>query len=455
MTQAALTYAQNHQTDFLEDLKTLLRIPSISTQSDHNTDIEKAAQWLADKMTAIGLKQVALYPTAKHPVVYGEWLEAGPDAPTALIYGHYDVQPPDPLNLWETPPFEPTVRGDNLFARGATDDKGQIFIHLAAVESVLQAEGKLPINVKFMIEGEEEIGSLNLGAFIAAHANLLTATCALISDTAFTAPGQPALVYGLRGLAAFEIEVHSARQDMHSGLYGGAVHNPLVALAEIIAGLHDEACRVTIPGFYDEVVPLEEEERRLLAQTPNTIRQETGIKEFWGEPAYTPTERTTVRPTLEVHGIVGGYTGEGTKTVIPAWAKAKITMRLVSNQTPQKMEQLLTDYIRQITPNTVTTKVTASDKGLPALVNRHDPAVTAASQAYEQTFGRGPVFIRSGGSIPVVPLLQHHLDLPVVMMGFGLMDDNLHAPNEKFYLPNFFGGIEAAIRFMHLYASKS
>lgn len=452
MSKAALKYAQKHQADYLEQLKALLKIPGISTQTEHTSDIKKTAEWLMTYMEAIGLQNVALYPTELHPVVYADWLNAGPDAPTVLIYGHYDVQPPDPLDLWTTPPFEPTVRGDDIFARGATDDKGQLFVHLAAVDAVMRTDGKLPVNVKIILEGEEEIGSLHLEAFVAAHADLLAADCAVISDTAFVSPGQPAMVYGVRGLAALEVSVQTAKQDLHSGIYGGAVHNPLQVLAEIISALHTPTGEITVPGFYDDVLPLDAAERELIAALPDTLQQETGVRKLWGEPDFTPMERTVARPTVEVHGFVGGYTGEGTKTVIPALAKAKLSMRLVPNQEPKKAYEQLADYIRQLAPDTVTVTTRLTDTGLPGVINLDDPAIVAASNAFEAVFGKAPVFNRSGGSIPVVAMMQHYLNLPVAMIGFGLTDDNLHAPNEKFHLPNFYGGIQTVIHFMDEYA---
>ncbi|MFQ5575625.1 MAG: dipeptidase [Anaerolineae bacterium] len=452
MSKEAIKYLRSNRRRYLETLKTFLTIPSISTQSEHKADMQSAAAWLVETMTSFGLAQAKLHPTPGHPIVYGEWLGAGPTAPTVLIYGHYDVQPPDPLDQWNSPPFEPTVRGEDLFARGATDDKGQLFTHLAAVDALLKTEGKLPLNVKFLIEGEEEIGGLNLDRFIADNLSLLNADCALISDSPFVGRGQPAIVYGLRGMVQFELQARSAGHDLHSGAYGGVVHNPINALAKIIAAMHNENNGITIPGFYDDVLPLNESERVMLEKLPEAFLEETGARKLWGEAQFTARERVGVRPTFDVHGIVGGYTDEGQKTVIPAAATAKVSLRLVPNQDPHKVTDQFTQYVRSLTPDTISLEVVRQSWGYPALIDRNDPAITAASKAYEQAFKTKPLFAREGGSIPVVATLQHLLNLPVAMMGFGLPDDNLHAPNEKFHLPNFYRGAEAGIHFMAHYA---
>ena len=453
MPSSPIDYAKNNRARYLDMLKELLSIPSISTQSVHAGDIQRCAEWLTQTMNNIGLKNVAIYPTSGHPLVYGEWLEAGPTAPTVLVYGHYDVQPPDPLELWETPPFEPSVRGDNIYARGATDDKGQLFPHLAAVDALLKSAGALPVNIKFIIEGEEESGGENLEPFIESHQDLLAADCALISDTPIISPEQPSIVYALRGVVALEIEVVSAKRDLHSGQYGGAVHNPLLALSQILSAMFDENNRVTIPGFYDDVTPLNDEERALLAKLPDTLLQETGARALWGDPAFTPIERVSARPTFEIHGIVGGYSDEGVKTVIPAKATAKVSMRLVPQQTPAKIVQRFTDYVNSLAPDTIELKIRQQGlAGEATLIDRNDPAMQAASNAYQAAFQRRPIFAREGGSIPVVSAFQNLLNMPVVMMGFGLTDDCLHSPNEKFHLPNFYRGIETSIRFMQEYA---
>jgi len=450
MSKAALDYSKNHQSDYLAALKDFLSIPSISTQSEHVADIQRAAEWLAARMTAGGLENVQIMPTGGHPAVYADWLHAE-NAPTVLIYGHYDVQPVDPIDLWDTPPFEPTVRNNYIFARGATDDKGQMFIHVAAVEAILATDGKLPVNVKFLLEGEEEIGSKNLENFIASHVDLLKADAALVSDTHILSPDQPSVAYGLRGLAILELEVKSASQDLHSGQYGGVIHNPLTALVEMLAKMHNENGTVTIPGFYDDVLPLSEEESAMLKAVPENYLAETGATKLWGEAEFHPNERTGARPTLEIHGIVGGYIGEGSKTVIPAGAFAKLSMRLVPNQDPEKVIQQFIDYVAQITPATVRTEVRQADRAAASIVDLNDPAIIAMSNAYELGFGKKPLFSREGGSIPVVLLFQKYLGLPVALMGVGLPDDNLHSPNEKFFLPNFYKGINSSIHFMDEY----
>ena len=453
MRNDALNYAKNHRTEYLNELKELLSIPSISTQSEHANDVKAAAQWVANRLTAAGVENVQIMPTGGHPVVYGDWLNAG-DAPTVIVYGHYDVQPVDPLDLWKTPPFEPDIRDDYIYARGATDDKGQMFAHIAAVDSILKANGSLPVNLKFLLEGEEEVGSKNLENFITTHTDLLAADCALISDSHILSPAQPLVAYGLRGLAIFELEVRSADHDLHSGQYGGAIHNPLTALVEILSKMHNENGTVQIPGFYDDVLPVSAEEHALMEQLPNHILEETGAKKLWGEKEFSPHERTSARPTFEIHGIVGGYTGEGSKTVIPARAFAKLSMRLVPNQDPDKVARQFEDYVAQIAPDTVDVEIRAFDRVPASLVDRHDPAIEAMTKAYEASFGNTPLFAREGGSIPVVLMFQQHLGIPVALMGLGLPDDALHAPNERFYLPNFYRGIEASIHFMHEYAGK-
>lgn len=453
MVDPVVAYAQSHQANYLAQLQAFLRHPSISTQDEHAEDVRRCAAWLVDFMQSIGLKHCQLISTAGHPVVYGDWLAAGPEAPTLLVYGHYDVQPVDPLEAWQSPPFEPTVRGDNLYARGATDDKGQLFIHLAAVDAWLKQHGELPVNIKFLLEGEEEIGSRNLEAFIREHADLLQADAAVISDTSMNQPGQPVMVVGLRGLAAFELRVQSANQDLHSGMYGGVVHNPLLALAEMLSKIN-QGGKITIPGFYDDVLPPEREADFDPAAGTELYRHETGAPHLWGEADYSPRERIGSRPTFEVHGIVGGYTAPGVKTVIPAEATAKITMRLVPHQDPHKIARQFEAYLQLLAPSTVQAELTYLGGTIAGLIDPNDPVIRAAAQAYADGFGAGPLFEREGGSIPVVTMFQQHLGLPVAMMGYGLSDDNLHAPNEKFHLPNFYQGIETSIRFMQAYARE-
>ena len=447
-----LDFARSHRDEFLAELEAFLRIPSVSTQDEHKPDVEQAAAWLRDRLLDAGFPKAEVMPTAGHPVVYAEWMAAGADAPTILIYGHYDVQPPDPFDLWETPPFEPTVIGDDLFARGASDDKGQLYVHVKAAEAFRETEGAPPVNVKCIFEGEEEMGSPSLEPFIREHQDLLAADVAVISDTGMLGKGIPSIVYGLRGLAYVEVEVTGPDHDLHSGIYGGAVLNPANALCAMIAQLHDEEGRVTIPGFYDRVRRLSDEERAELAEAPFDRQEwleEAGVKTDWGEPEYTIIERTSARPTLDVNGIWGGYIEPGAKTVLPSKACAKISMRLVPDQDPVRITELFRDYFEEIAPPAVDVEVRGLHGGDPAIVDRDSPAMKAASQAYAEAFGGEPLLVRRGGSIPVVATFQKVLGLETVLMGFGLPDDRLHSPNEKFHLPNFYRGIEAAIHFMN------
>lgn len=457
MRNEALKYARSHRDHALNDLKDLLRIPSISTLPKHKADVQQAAQWLADKLAGIGLDNAQVMPTPGHPVVYADWLHAGPDASTLLIYGHYDVQPVDPLDEWDTPPFEPTIKGDKIFARGAADDKGQTYIHIAAAEAYLEAAGKLPLNLKFMIEGEEESGCEHLEDFVLENKALLEADAALISDNHIIDPDTPVLITGVRGLVYTEITMRGSRKDLHSGLYGGLVENPLNAMAKLLAALRDEQGRVNIPGFYEDVRELAPAEREALNRGPITaerILAETGAPALWGEAGYTPVERKGARPTLDVHGIKGGFTGEGAKTVIPAVAKAKVSMRLATDQDPSKIARLFSEHILRISPNTMEVEVDILSYGDSATIDMSAPAIEAAAAAYEQVFGRRPLYLREGGTIPVVALFVNEMKIPVAMMGFGLPDDGLHAPNEKFHLPNFYRGIETAIHYYDILAKQ-
>jgi acetylornithine deacetylase/succinyl-diaminopimelate desuccinylase-like protein len=446
----ALTYAQSNRQQALAELQEFLSIPSISAQAEHRADMQRAADWLCAKLQAAGFEQAEVIPTAGHPVIVAEWLAAGPEAPTVLIYGHYDVQPPDPLEEWQTPPFEPTVTGDDLFARGASDDKGQTYIHVKAVEAFQRTAGAPPVNLKCIIEGEEEIGSPNLAPFIRQHAGRLSADVAVISDTHILGKDTPSIVYALRGMAYVQVEVTGPGQDLHSGIYGGAVHNPLNALCAMLAQLQDETGHIRIPGFYDQVRPLSAEERAELAKIPfdrAAWLEEAGVPSDWGEPEYSILERTSARPTLDVNGIWGGYTQPGAKTVLPSQAAAKISMRLVPDQDPAEITRLIGEYLLDIAPATVSVVVRDLHSGQPAIVRRDSPAMRAAFRAYAESFGREPVFVREGGSIPVVATFQQVLGIETILMGFGLPDDRLHAPNEKFHLPNFYKGIETAVRF--------
>jgi acetylornithine deacetylase/succinyl-diaminopimelate desuccinylase-like protein len=442
-------FSETHQADFLEELKEWVRIPSISATVEHKGDIRRAAEWAAAQLNAIGMTRTEIFETAGHPVVYGERL--GPDdTPTVLIYGHYDVQPADdPEHQWRTDPFEPVVHDGKLYGRGATDDKGQTFTQMKAIQSLL-ASGEMPVNVKFIIEGEEESGSGHLYSFVEEHTDLLKADVAVISDTHMLGLDHPSIVAGLRGIVSMEIEVRGPSQDLHSGLYGGVVHNPAQALVEILAELHDENGHITVPGFYDRVREPSDAERAELAKVPFTaeqLKQETGITRAWGEPEYTFHERIGIRPTFEINGLVSGWTGEGGKTVIPARAVAKASCRLVPDQKPRDIYELIRDYVAEITPATVTSEVRLLHSGMWALVDTESPYMQAAVRAYAFGFGTRPVFVREGGSIPIVGFFQEKLGVPVILMGFGLPDDNLHGPNEKFTLECFYRGMKTAIRF--------
>jgi len=452
---AAIQYAREHQPHFLAELQEFLAIPSVSTKAEHQPAIQQAATWLRDKLWAAGFTQATLMPTAGHPIVYTEWLGAGEDAPTILVYGHYDVQPADPLDLWDTPPFEPTRVGDDLFARGASDDKGQAFIYVKVAEAFKNTVGTPPVNIKCLFEGEEEIGSIHLDDFIHEHQDLLAADVALISDSHILGKDIPAIVYGLRGLSYIEVRVTGPGHDLHSGIYGGAVNNPLNVLCRMIAQLQDEEGHIHIPGFYDQVRDVDAAERAALAKIPYTHAawlEEAGVHSDWGEADYTVIERTSARPTLDVNGIWGGYTEPGAKTVLPSQASAKISMRLVPDQHPREITTLITQYLHQLAPPSVSIEVSNLHGGDGAIVNRDSAAMRAAFTAYARAFGVEPVFMREGGSIPVVATFQKELGIDTILMGFGLPDDRLHSPNEKFHLPNFYKGIETVIHFMTLFA---
>jgi acetylornithine deacetylase/succinyl-diaminopimelate desuccinylase-like protein len=451
----AIHYARNNRERYLAELKELLAIPSISTLSQHKPDIQRAAEWLTKQIAGMGFENVELLSTAGHPVVYGEWLNA-PGKPTILVYGHYDVQPVDPLSEWTTPPFEPTVRGESIFARGASDNKGQIFAALKALEALSKNEGLL-LNVKVMIEGEEEIGSLNLGPFVEKHKDKLKCDIILNTDAAIPSPNLPAITYGLRGLAYFELWVSGPSQDLHSGVFGGSVANPAQVLCELIAGMHDRDGRITLPSFYDKVRKLPDDERAEIARMPfsdEEWRKTTGVPQLAGEKGFTTLERLGARPTLEVNGIVSGFTGEGSKTVLPAKAMAKISMRLVPYQDDGAVEEQLRDYLRRHTPPTVRWELKKIVSTSAVLVKRDTPAVRAATQALEATFGVKPVFKLEGGSVGVVSTFQTVLGIDPVQMGFSLPDDNFHSPNEKLHLPTHYRAVETYIRFFDAAAEK-
>lgn len=447
---AALAAARGMKEASLARLVELVSIPSISTDPAHAPDIRRAAEWVAERLRALGAEAVSIDETARHPVVYGE-VRSDPAAPTLLVYGHYDVQPVDPVELWDSPPFSPTVRDGKLYARGACDDKGQLMTHLEAVAAWRAAGLQPPVNLKIVLEGEEEIGSPNLGDWVRARRERLGADLAVISDTSMLAPGTPSICYGLRGLAYVEIEVSGPPGDLHSGVYGGAVKNPASALAQIIAALHDEQGRVTVPGFYDKVRPLDPAERAALAAVPfdlGAFRQVTGQAGGWGDPDYSIVERLGARPTLEVNGLWSGWTGPGAKTVLPAKAHAKVSMRLVPDQDPHEAAAQLAAHVQALCPAGVTVTVRELHGGWPARVDTQLPAMRAAARALEAAFGRAPHFTLEGGSVPVVALLEQELGLDTVMLGFGLPDDNLHAPNEKFNLENYYLGIETNLHFL-------
>jgi acetylornithine deacetylase/succinyl-diaminopimelate desuccinylase-like protein len=431
---------------YLDELKALLAIPSISALPQHAGDVRRCAEWCADEMRRIGLQNVRLIDTPGHPVVYGDWLGA-PGAPTVLFYGHYDVQPVDPLDLWESPPFEATVRDGEIYARGSADDKGQVFMHFKAIEAHLKQNGRLPVNMRIILEGEEEVGSVNLDDFIRAHKSELGADVVVISDSPMFARGVPSICYGLRGLVYFQIDLRGSTTDLHSGSFGGAVANPAIVLAQMLAQMKDRGGRIKIPGFYDDVVPLQEEERQAWASLPfneKKYKKDFGIPKVYGESEYTTLERTWARPTFEVNGLLSGFTGEGAKTVLPAVAMAKVSMRLVPNQDPDRIARLFEDYVHKIAPRTVDVKVTRMHGGKPWMTSYDNPYVQAAGRAIEKGFGQKPVFTREGGSIPVVSTFQEELGLPSVLFGVGLPDENAHAPNEKLDVANFHNGIIAS-----------
>lgn len=443
---SATEHLRQNRERHLDELKAWLRIPSVSAKSEHRDDTARAADWLAERMRAAGLQTVEVIPTAGHPVVLGEWRGAPEGAPTLLVYGHYDVQPPEPLDEWTTAPFEPEVRDGNLYARGSVDDKGQVYLHLKAVEALLAVHGTLPANVVFVVEGEEEIGSPNLGRFLQENASRLACDAVLISDTTMFAPGLPSITTGLRGLAYMEVRVQGPATDLHSGAYGGAVVNPANALARIISRLHDDAGRITIPGFYDRVKELTAEQRQAISRLPfeeENLRAEVGSPKLGGEAGYGPLERIWARPTLDVNGLLSGYTGEGAKTVLPARAMAKVSMRLVPDQDYREVERMFTEHVRSLAPVGVTVEVEALHGGQPWHAEGGGPVFDAAARALEKAYGRKPVYIREGGSIPIVQAFQETLDAPVLLIGFGLPGENAHAPNEWMSLDNFHQGAEA------------
>ena len=452
-----MNYYQQHQSEFLEGLKAFLRIPSISTLPENKPDIRRAADFALNELRTAGMTSAELIEDSGggNPLVYAEWLGA-PGQPTILFYGHYDVQPPDPLDEWKSPPFEPEVRGDNIYGRGTCDDKGQVYIQIKAVEGLLKTTGKLPVNVKFLLEGEEETGGEHIEAYVKTKPSRLQADAVVVCDTEMFAPELPSICIGLRGLVYYELSVQGADHDLHSGIYGGAAPNPIMAIAEIVCALKDRDGHILVPGFYDRVVPPAEKERAAWARLPfdekEYTEKEMGARELVGEPGVPLFERVWARPTIEVHGIRGGFTGDGAKTVIPARAVAKISTRLVGDQQVEESIAQMQAAVKAVCPKGVTAELKVLHTGAPSLTNPDNPYIHAAAQALQEKFGQETVYIRSGGSIPIVGVFDRYLGIPSVMMGFGLPDDNLHAPNEKFYLPNFYRGIETMARYLEILA---
>lgn len=449
-------YVDQHKQRLLDELFELLRFPSISADPKYKPELLKTAEFVAEKLRVAGADNVEVCPTAGNPIVYGEKI-IDAAKPTVLVYGHYDVQPPDPIELWKTPPFEPTIRDGKIYARGACDDKGQFYMHIKAFELMMQT-GSLACNIKFMIEGEEEVGSSNLGIFVKENKARLKADVVLISDTSMISMENPSLETGLRGLSYLEVEVIGPNRDLHSGVYGGAVANPATILAKMIASLHDENNHITIPGFYDKVTDLTNAERKALNNAPydeGEYKKDLGVKELWGEKGYTTFERTGTRPTLEVNGIWGGYIGEGAKTVLPSKAHAKISMRLVPNQSSDEITQLFIRHFEKIAPASVTVKVTPHHGGEPVVTPTNSVAYRAAQKAIAESFGKEPIPTRGGGSIPIVALFEAELGIKTVLMGFGLDSDALHSPNEKYNIYNYYKGIETIPLFYKYFAQLS
>jgi acetylornithine deacetylase/succinyl-diaminopimelate desuccinylase-like protein len=454
VSQATDAFVETHRERFLDELKTFLRIPSVSTLPDHVSDVRRAAEFVASALRAAGIENVKVIPTAGHPLVYGDWLHA-PGKPTVLCYGHYDVQPPDPLEEWITPPFEPTLRDGNLYARGSADDKGQMYMHIKAVEALRAVNGTLPVNVRFLIEGEEEVGGESVAKYVAEHPAELKADVALVSDTELYAEGIPTLCVGLRGLVYTEIEARGPARDLHSGMYGGAAPNAVFGLVELLGKLKDANGHIQIPGIYDDVEPPSPAEKHSWSILPfdekEFLKNEVGSSQLTGEPGFTVMERTWARPTLEVHGIAGGFTAAGAKTVIPAKATAKVSIRLVPKQDPQKVIAAYKAFVRQSTPAGIQTEVRVLSSGPAISVNPDHPAIAIAAKAFAEVLGRETVFIRSGGSIPIVGDFATHLGIPTILMGFGLPDDGLHSPNEKYKLANYYAGIMTIAHFFEQY----
>jgi acetylornithine deacetylase/succinyl-diaminopimelate desuccinylase-like protein len=456
VSPSTTAFVEQNKERFLEELLTFLRIPSISTLPENKKDVDHAARFVADSLTAAGLENVEIISTAKHPLVYADWLHA-PGKPTVLCYGHYDVQPPDPLELWKSPPFEPELRDGNIYGRGSADDKGQMYMHVKAVESLRAVNGTLPLNLKFLIEGEEEIGGESVAKYVAENPEKLKADVALVSDTAMYAEGIPTLCIGLRGLVYTEIEAKGPARDLHSGLYGGAAPNAVFGLVELLAKLKDSNGKIQIPGMYDDVEPPAAAEKQSWASLPfnepDFLAKEVGSTRLTGEPGYTVLERVWARPTLEVHGIAGGFTAAGAKTVIPATATAKVSIRLVPKQNAEKIVAAYKKFVQESAPAGIQVEVRVLSAGEAIVVNPDHPAIDVAARAFRDVLGRETVFIRSGGSIPIVGDFAKHLHIPTILMGFGLPDDGLHSPNEKYKLSNYYAGIVTIAHFFEQYGS--
>ena len=454
MSEKINEYVKQQESRFLEELKDFLRIPSISTLPEHDADVRRAAEFTAASLRSAGMENVEVIATAKHPLVYGDWMHA-PGKPTVLCYGHYDVQPPDPLELWETPPFEPTIRNGNIYARGSADDKGQMYMHVKAVEALRAVHGTLPVNVKFLVEGEEEVGGASVAKYVEENPAKLKADVALVSDTHLYAEGLPTLCIGLRGLIYMEIEATGPMRDLHSGLYGGAAPNAVFGLVELLSKLKDSNGHIQVPGMYDDVQAPAKAELESWKSLPFSeagfLAKEVGSTQLTGEPGFSVMERTWARPTLEVHGIAGGFTGAGAKTVIPAKATAKVSIRLVPNQNPDKVVAAFKKYVAEVTPAGIQVEVRVLSAGPAIVVNPDHKAISVAAEAFADVMGKPTVFTRSGGSIPIVGDFARHLGIPTVLMGFGLPDDGLHSPNEKYKLANYYAGIKTVAHFFELY----
>lgn len=457
MASASAQFVDANRTRLLDELFEFLRIPSVSTLPEHRNDVRAAAAFVADGLQKAGMENVEVIETEGHPLIYADWMHAA-GKPTVLCYGHYDVQPPDPVELWHSPPFEPEIRDGNLYARGAADDKGQMYAHVKAIEALMQTAGKLPVNVKFLVEGEEEIGGKSVAAYVAENPEKLKAEVALVSDTSMYAPGLPTLCVGLRGLVYTEVKVRGAARDLHSGIYGGAAPNPIFALIEVLSQAKDAGGRILIPGFYDDVeepTAMELESWRSLPfNEAEFLATEVGSTALTGESDRTVLERMWSRPTLEVHGIAGGFTGAGAKTVIPAEATAKVSFRLVPRQDPEKIKASFEAFLQQRRPAGVTVELNVLSGSPAVVVNPDHPAIRLAANAFAESFGRETVFDRSGGSIPIVGDFATHLGIPTVLMGFGLPDDGLHSPNEKFAVENYYKGIQTVAHFLELYGNE-